>query len=308
MYSSPLRTTLLLAPLLLWLLSSPLPAAPLVIKIATLAPEGSMWMNTLEEMKREIEAQSQGKLSLRFYAGGIAGDEQDVLRKIRIGQLHGGIFSGVGLGTVLPEVRVLELPLLFHDYAEVDYVTGKLWKRFGQAFLRKGFVLLGSAEAGFVYLFSSTPVRSQADLQQIKIWTWEGDPLPRAMFAAYGIVPVPLALPDVLTSLQTGLINAFYAPPLAAISFQWFTRVRYMLSLRFTDAIGAMLLSRRQWQKIPAELQATLSEITHRYSQRIVALTRKANAEAIEILRQNGITILDLPPAEIKKLEVVSAQ
>jgi TRAP-type C4-dicarboxylate transport system substrate-binding protein len=283
-------------------------AEPLEIKLATLAPEGSLWMNTLQAMKKEIENHSQGRLSLRFYAGGIAGDEKDVLRKIRIGQLHGGVFSGVGLGEVLPEVRVLELPFLFQNYAEVDYITEKLWERFDAAFRQKGFVLLGSAEAGFVYLFSHTPIRGQEDLQKVKIWTWAGDPLPREMFATYGVVPIPLALPDVLTALQTGLINAFYGPPLAAISFQWFTRVRYMLSLRFTDAIGAILLARSRWEKIPPDLQTLLLQTTRRYAQQIVELTRQENEKGIELLKQNGIEILDLPPGEVKKLEVASTQ
>ncbi len=283
-------------------------AQPLELKLATLAPEGSIWMNTLNDMKKEIETRSQGKLLLRFYAGGIVGDEKDVLRKIRVGQLHGGVFSGVGLGEILPEVRALELPLLFQSYAEVDYVTRRLWERFARGFRQKGFILLGSAEAGFVYLFSQSPIQSQEALQKLKIWTWEGDPLPREMFAAYGVVPIPLALPDVLTSLQTGLINAFYGPPLAAISFQWFTRVQYMLSLRFADAIGAILLAKSRWDKIPSDLQTLLQETTHRYAERIVELTRKENEEGLEILKQSGIEIIDLPPSEVQKLRTVSTQ
>ncbi len=187
------------------------PAVP--IKFATLAPEGSTWMQTLRAMDEELRKASGGRVHLTLYPGGVAGDEIDVLRKIRIGQLHGGAFSGVGLGAVLPAVRVLELPLLFQNPGEVDYVTATMEEKFARAFEEQGFVLLAFAEAGFVHLFSKKAIRHREDLNRVKIWTWQGDPLALAMFRAYQVAPVPLALPEVLPSLQTGLIDAFYAPP-----------------------------------------------------------------------------------------------
>src|SRR2546428_5800880 len=167
-------------------------AEPVVIKFATLAPEGTPWMNIMEEMNQEIQEKSAGQVTFRFYPGGVAGDERDVLRKIRINQLHGGAFSGFGLGDVLPEVRVLEVPLLFRSSAEADHVAASLFEHLAAGFAQKGFVLLSLNEAGAVYIFSKNPIRTSADMARSKIWIWQGDPLPQAIFKAYGIVPVPL--------------------------------------------------------------------------------------------------------------------
>jgi TRAP-type C4-dicarboxylate transport system substrate-binding protein len=175
-------------------------------------------MNIMAEMNREIQEKSGGQVAFRFYAGGVAGDERDVIRKIRINQLHGSAFSGFGLGEELPEIRVLELPLLFRDGQEEDHVATALFEHFAAAFAQKHFVLLALNDAGSVYVFSKDPIRTKADMARSKIWIWQGDPLPQAIFKAYGIVPVPLSLPNVLPSLQSGLIDACYGTPLTVLA------------------------------------------------------------------------------------------
>ena len=278
------------------------------IKFATLAPEGSTWMQALRAMDEELRTQSGGRVHLTFYPGGVAGDEIDVLRKIRIGQLHGGAFSGVGLGAVLPAVRVLELPLLFRDAGEVDYVTAAMEEKFARAFEEQGFVLLAFAEAGFVHIFSKRAIRHREDLNRVKVWTWQGDPLALAMFRAYEEAPVPLALPEVFPSLQTGLIDAFYAPPLAAIALQWFSQVSYMSSEGFTNAIGGMLIARSRWEAIPAALQGMVKTVVKKYARQVVVRTRQENQEALKVLNRQGIQMVDLHPEERNRLLQVSRE
>ncbi len=273
-------------------------SAPLTIKFATLAPEGSTWMLTLREMDAELQQRSSGRIRFVFYPGGVLGDEIDVIRKIRIGQLHGGAFSGVGLGSVLPSVRVLELPLLFEGADDADFVTGRLEENFARAFEKRGFVFLAFAEAGPVHIFSQNAIRRRQDLKGIKLWTWYGDPLAEALFRTYQVTTVPLALPDVFPSLQTGLINAFYAPPLAAIALQWFNQVSYMSSQWLTRAIGGMLISRSRWRTIPEDLRITLKDVAKKYARQVVVKTRRENQEALTVLKRNGIQIVDLDPAE----------
>ena len=161
-------------------------------------------MNIMEEMNREVQEKSGGQVAFRFYAGGVAGDERDVLRKIRINQLHGGAFSGFGLGEVLPEIRVLELPLLFRNGQEADHVATALFEHFATAFAQKHFVLLALNDAGSRLRLLERPHPHQSGHGSLEDWTWQGDPLPQAIFKAYGIVPVPLSLPNVLPSLQSG--------------------------------------------------------------------------------------------------------
>ena len=293
------------------LLLSPLPingSPPLTIKFATLAPEGSTWMLTLREMDAELQQRSRGRIRFVFYPGGVLGDEIDVIRKIRIGQLHGGAFSGVGLGSVLPSVRVLELPLLFEGADDADFVTERLEENFAQAFEKRGFVFLTFAEAGPVHLFSQKAIRRRQDLGGVKIWAWHGDPLAAALFRAYQVAPIPLALPDVYPSLQTGLIDAFYAPPLAAIALQWFSQVSFMSSQGLTRATGGMLISRSRWEAIPAELRMILRDVAKRYAREAVIKTRRENQEALVTLKRHGIEMVDLDPAERRQLLEVSRQ
>ena len=284
-------------------------AEPVVIKFATLAPEGTPWMNIMEEMNREVQEKSGGQVAFRFYAGGVAGDERDVIRKIRINQLHGGAFSGFGLGEVLPEIRVLELPLLFRDGQEADHVATALFEHFTAAFAQKNFVLLGLNDAGSVYVFSKDPVRTKADMARSKIWTWQGDPLPQAIFKAYGVVPVPLSLPNVLPSLQSGLIDACYGTPLTVLALQWFTKVKYRTSLAITNVMGALVLSDTLWQQLSAEQQTLVRETVHKYNAKAVMNMRQYETKALTLLQTTaGIETIPVAEEEVTRLQQVSAQ
>ncbi|MBN1106114.1 MAG: TRAP transporter substrate-binding protein DctP, partial [Deltaproteobacteria bacterium] len=167
---------------LLFLSSSAQGAERTLIKFATLAPEGSAWMKTMREMDKTVREKSQGQVAFRLYAGGVAGDELDVLRKIRVGQIHSAAFSGVGFGGILPMVRVLDLPFLFRDYGEIDRVHEELEDYFSDRFREKGFELLSWAEVGNVHLFSQEPIRRIGDMARLKVWSWTGDPIAKETF------------------------------------------------------------------------------------------------------------------------------
>ena len=284
-------------------------AEPVIIKFATLAPEGTPWMNTMEEMNREVQEKSGGQVAFRFYAGGVAGDERDVLRKIRINQLHGGAFSGFGLGEVLPEIRVLELPMLFRDGQEADHVATALFEHFVAAFTQKNFVLLALNDAGSVYVFSKDAIRTKADMAHSKIWTWQGDPLPQAIFKAYGVVPVSLSLPNVLPSLQSGLIDACYGTPLTVLALQWFTKVKYRTSLAITNVMGAMVLSDALWQQLSAEQQTLVREAVRKYNAKTVTNMRQYETKALTLLQTTaGIETVTVAEEEVARLQQISEQ
>jgi TRAP-type C4-dicarboxylate transport system substrate-binding protein len=246
-------------------------------------------------------------LALKIYAGGVSGDEIDVLRKMRIGQVHAAAFTGVGLGQIVPAVRILELPLMFRSYEEVDYVKGKLEPEFNKQFSDKGFESLGWAEAGFVNIFSNKPIKSKADMSGVKMWAWEGDPLVQAMYDALGITPIPLALPDVLTSLQTNLIDGVYGPPLGVIALQWFTKVKHMTDINLANSTGALLISKSRIKQLPADLQQILRETSKKYSDILVKKIRAENGQAVEQIRKAGIEIIAVDPKEKEELVSVSA-
>ena len=284
-------------------------AEPLTIKFATVAPEGSTWMNAMKELDKTIREKTQGQIVFRVYAGGVAGDELDALRKIRIGQLQSAAFSGVGFGQILPSVRVFDLPLLFRNYKEIDSVHKELEGFFAEQFRQKDFELLSWAEVGNVHLFSQEPIRKVSDLAKLKVWTWSGDPIAKETFSAMGTNPIPLAITDVTTALNTGMIDTVYAPPLGAIALQWNLYVKYMTSLPLAHSTGAVLISKNFAQKIPAEHFKIIKDEFHRSMERLTLELRKQTEESVALLEKGGIKILPVPQeADLKEFYKVHDQ
>lgn len=272
------------------------------IKFATLAPDGSTWMNVMREFDQAIREQTNGELGFKIYPGGVAGDEKDVLRKIRLGQLHSAGFTGVGLGEVYSEVRIFDSPFLFQNYDEVDFIQQKFFDKFAKGFEENGFVLLGWADVGFVYVYTNSPVKTLDDMKSVKIWMWEGDPVAEATFKSFGINPIPLSVIDVMTALQTGMVNGVYVSPLAIIALQWFTKVKYMMEVPLADAAGAVLISKKMFDKIPVQYQEILVTNAKKYFEKLMKLSRDDNARSIETLKQNGIKLTPSPPSDQLKL------
>lgn len=286
-----------------------LAAEPVTIKFATVAPEGSTWMNTMKELEKTIHEKTKGQIVFRVYAGGVAGDELDALRKIRIGQLQSAAFSGVGFGQILPTVRVLDLPFLFRNDKEIDLVHKELESFFADQFRQKDFELLSWAEVGNVHLFSQQPIRNVRDLAKLKVWTWSGDPIAKETFSAMGTNPIPLAITDVTTALNTGMVDTVYAPPLGAIALQWNLYVKYMTSLPLAHSTGAVLISKHFAQKIPAEHFKIIKDEFHRSMERLTLELRKQTEESVALLEKGGITILPMPQdADLKEFYRVHDQ
>jgi len=265
------------------------------IKFATLAPEGSTWIKVMRDLDTAVRAESGGRLGFKLYPGGVAGDEKDVIRKIRLGQYGGGGFTGVGIGEVAKKVRILDAPLFFRSYDEVTFIRQKYERDFEQSLEEAGFVLLGWAEVGFVYVFSNKLVRSFSDLKSMKPWMWEGDPIAQAAYQAIGVSPVPLSITDVMTSLQTGMIDAVYSSPYALVALQWFTRVSYAMTQPLADALGAAIVSKRIFDSLPDDLKRILLTNSRKYIDSLTLSSRQDNAKAIETLKQRGIKFVQAP-------------
>ncbi|MBI2982219.1 MAG: TRAP transporter substrate-binding protein DctP [Deltaproteobacteria bacterium] len=271
--------------------------APLVwgqskeLKLATIAPAGSSWDKITTRMNDELKVKSGGKLSFRIYPGGTQGDEKDVVRKMRIKQIHAGGLTGNGLGQIAPQIRVLELPFLYHSSQEIDYVTGKMGSQMETVLLKgnPSVVLLGWAEAGFVYIYSNKPIKKLTDLKGTKVWQWEGDPLAAATFASLGVAPIPLAITDVMTALSTNMVEAVYAPPLAALALQWASKVKYVTDLPVVNSMGALVMLQSEFNRLPLDQQKLLREVTAKYTREIVEQTRKDNLQAIEEMKRLGV-------------------
>ena len=272
-----------------------------VIKFATVAPEGSTWVNSMRQLDQTLRQKSGGKIEFKIYPGGIAGDELDVLRKIHIGQLHCAAFSGVGIGQILPQARVLDLPFLFRDDREIDLVHEALRTYFSEAFQARGFTLLSWAEVGNVHLFSKKQISRVEDLRGLKIWTWSGDPISRETFSVMGSNPIPLSITDVTMALNRNMIDTVYAPPLGALALQWNVYVKYMTEMPLAHSTGAVLLLSTVYNRLPADLRELLQNEFRKAMSDLTLELRRQSDQAIDEIRKQGVIITPQPTG--KELE-----
>jgi len=275
--------------------------ATTTIKVAVVMPEGSPWTNSLRNMASEIEKQTAGEVKFKIYAGGVSGDEVDVIRKMQVNRIHAAGFSGVGLGILLPKIRILEAPMLYKNYKEIDLVKEKLYNEFSKDFEKRGYVLLGFVEAGFVYFFSKKNMSGHGGLKNIRMWVWKSDAVAKTTLETFGIKTYPLHLADVNTGLETGMIDSFYSPPLAAIVFQWFSKIQYFLDYPMVNSTGALLIKKSIFDKLSKENQKIFKKTAKKYCRELIRLARKDNEKALDVLKKEGI-IFESPPQKSRLL------
>lgn len=284
--------------LLLSLLSLTLHAQ--TIKVGVLAPEGTGWAKLIKKMTEEIKTATAGNVEIKVYYGGSQGDEEDVLRKIRVGQLQGGIFTGKTLGDIYGDMRVMEIPFSFRDPKEGIRVLDKLTPYFNQGLEKKNFKNLVSFHIGNVYFVSQKKASSLNDLKGIKIWSWQGDPVVMSMIDIMKLVSVPLPLPDVLSSLTTGVVEAAYAPAVGIIALQWNTKVKYLVDFPVTLSVGAFVITQDAWKKMSPADQAKVSAITTKFSQDINNNNLKETEDSLKAMKAQKIEFLKFPDSEVK--------
>jgi TRAP-type C4-dicarboxylate transport system substrate-binding protein len=266
------------------------------LKIATVAPDGTGWMLEMREGAKEIAERTDGRVKFRFYPGGIMGNDKSVLRKLKIGQLHGGAITGGGLARIDPNIQVYSMPFTFRSEDEIDYARERMDPLLIESLNDAGFVTLGFVEGGFAYLMSAAPVRGIEDLSGKKVWIPEGDRVNRAVFEDIGISPIPLPLPDVLTGLQTGLVDTVGASAIGAIALQWHTRIKYVTDLPLVYLHGALVVDRRAFARLDAKDQAVVREVMGEIATRLRHETRLDDKRARQALEDQGITFLKMTP------------
>ena len=282
------------------------------IKFGTVAPKGSAWYKVMKEFADAVKKETSNKVKFKIYAGGIQGDESQMLKRMRVGQLHAGGFIGPGLGQIVPDVRIFDLPFMFESYEEVDHVQANLLDYFRKKFDEKGFYLLAWAEAGFVNVFSTEKIQSYNDLKKAKIWSLADDPISDITFKALDVNPYSVPLTDVLTSLETGLVNTTYTPPLGAVTLQWFKKQTYFIDINLAFSSGAVIISKKAWDKISSEHQEIINKTAKTYFKKFNDVGRKSNEESKQVILDEGLKKLevkDLTPfkkaGEVAKKEAI---
>lgn len=283
-------------------LSSPGICGAAELKIATVAPEGSKWMQEMRAGAAQIKERTGGRVTLRFFGGGVMGDDRSVLRKIRIRQLQGAAFTAGGLAAVYPDINLYSLPLLFRSPEELDYVRARMDQVLLDGLEKAGFVSFGLAGGGSALLMAKLPVRRLEDLKGQKIWVPEGDRISYVAMEALGLAPVPLPMTDVLTGLQTGLIDIVANSPVGAIAFQWHTKVRYVTRVPLGYLFATLVIDRPAFDALRPEDQAVVREVMGRIYARFDARSRRDNEMAAEALARQGLIFIDPPQEEVDRL------
>ena len=274
-----------------------------VIKIATLSPEGTSVMQKLHAASDEIFRNTEGRIKFKIYPGGVMGNDNVVMRKMRTGQIHGSTFTAGGLSAVVSNYQILSLPLLFRNYEEMEAARKKIEPALTKSLEQKGYVSMGIVEGGFAYMMSSNPVGGPEDLQGRKVWIPEGDPIGRAVFDEANVPPVPLPLPDVLTGLQTGLIDTVASPPVATVALQWFTKVKYLTQEPLLYTYATFAFSDQAWKKISESDRAIVKTAMERFILELNSTNRKDNQKAMETLKNQGLEFVKIREGSKGKMQ-----
>ena len=278
------------------------------LKIATIAPDGTAWMREMRAAGDAIKTATEGRVEIKFYPGGVMGDDATVLRKMKIGQLQGGAFTGGEASILTKDAQVYSLPFAFRNFDEIAKARAKLDPLLKQSFAKAGYELLGISGGGFAYLMSTKPIKSREDLKSAKVWVPQGDKIAEMAFSAAGVSPIPLPLADVYTSLQTGLIDTAANTLSGALAFQWHTKIKHIVDLPLSFVVGTVVVDKKPFDALSeADRKAVETAFAASFA-RLEDINRKDNDSAREALKAQGIAIDPPSEADRKSWEALGAE
>ena len=285
---------------LLIICSGTLISKPIIIKLATLAPEGTEYYNLLLEMGQRWQEETNGEVILRIYPNGVVGRESDTIRKMRIGQIQASAMSSIGLADLTDQIQAFTIPMKFKDYDDVENVKEVMFDDISNGLSESGFKLLFLVDIGWVYWFSANEISVPEDLRNAKIYTTAGDYVTVELFKRFGFNAIPVSETDILTSLQTGMINSMQTVPILSLSSGWFALMPNMLDLKWAVFIGAVIVDERVWSKIRPEHQKAMMEIAQEISKKYQENGRATDAKAIEMMKEYGMKVKTPTDEELK--------
>lgn len=276
------------------------------LKIATLSPEGSMWMKKMRKGAAQVAVKTDNRVTFKFYPGGVMGNDKAILRKIRIGQLHGGAVVGGSLSKFFPANQIYAQPMKFKNLDEVDYVRKHIDPFIIDGLDKAGFVTFGIMGGGFAYIMSKKPVETVEELRNQKVWIPDNDKISQESIKAFGIAPIPLPIADVRTSLQSGLINTVATSPVGAVVLQWHTQIKYITNIPLIYLHAVLAIEKKKFLKIADADQKIVTQVMTKALKEIDLQNREDNAKAIQALKNRGITFISPPKADLERWHEVA--
>jgi TRAP-type C4-dicarboxylate transport system substrate-binding protein len=277
-----------------------------VIRIATLAPRGTPPFLALERWNEKLRARTQGRVHLQFFAGGISGDERDVIRKMKVGQIDGTGLTSVGLGQIYRPITVLQMPGLFQDNTDLHAVREAMEPSWKKEFSDRGYVLLGWFDVGFGRVFSKRPIEHPTDYRKVRAWMWREDPMFPLFMEIVGANGVPLGLPEVFPALQTGMVDTVIASSVAAVGLQWFRYVTHMSAEAGVALVGASLITKQKFEALPPDAQEAMRETSRELHDALNRDSLKADDVATHTLQARGMKMFSVKPYENEWIDAFS--
>ncbi len=267
------------------------------IDLATVAPKDSPWHEVLVKMGQEWKTLSRGKVRLRTFAGGVQGDEVEMLRKMRTGQLQAVAFSGIGLAHIEPAVACLGIPMMLDSYEALDYVRDRIAPKLEAGLAAKGYLVLNWGDVGWVHFFTRKPARTLDEIRPMRLFISAGDPQAEKLYTDFGFHPNPMLATEMLTSLKMGTIDAFDVPPLFALIDQSFALAPNMLDLKWAPLVGATIVRKEAWEAIPEALRPALLEAARAAGEQMRGRIRKMGEDAVPAMQKLKLNVIRLDAA-----------
>ncbi len=283
----------------LLLFASVLEAQPIRIRIGTVAPQDSPWHQTLKQLRQDWQKISQGAVRVQIYPGGVLGDGPEMVRQVRAGRIQAVTLTSAGLHQIDKGISCLQIPLMFDSYEELDYVREHISDQLEKRFEERGFKLLHWGDVGWVHSFTTEPVRTPDDLRKLKLFTHAGDPEMESLYKEFGFRVVPLSLTDMITSLQTEMIEAVSLPKIFVLLNGAYRLAPYMTSLRWTPLVGGTVISLATWERIPEDLRPGMLEAAVRSGAVLRDKIRKMDTDAMLEMEKRGLQVIDLNQTEL---------
>jgi TRAP-type C4-dicarboxylate transport system substrate-binding protein len=287
---------------------APARAQAQIVKLATLVPEGSVWDKSMRDMGAQWAASTQNRVSLRVYPGGVAGDEPDLVRKMRIGQLQAAAVTTAGLANIDPAFNVFNIPMFFTSYPELYATLDKLTPVLKQRLEAKGFVLLAWGHGGWVFFFTKQPVNSVEGLRRTKMFVWAGDDQMVALWKQFGFQPVPLAATDIMTGLQTGMIDSYATTPLLGLSLQWYRQTPNLVGVGLAPLVGGLVITKSAWAKIAPGDQVRILAACQKLEQRLEVEVPRQDTTAVAEMQKRGLKLNVISGANAAQFRATAEQ
>ena len=273
----------------------------ITLKLASPSPKGTVWEQAVKALGDAWNKTTGGKVKLKIYSGGVAGNEGDMLRKMELGQLDGAILSGVGLNLIATDLLILSMPMFIRDYLELDYLLNKFGDSLEDILYEKNFSLVGWQFLGWVHFFGTSKIVTPDDLRSQKLAVTKSDNVLQDVWQKMGFRIVPTANEEVMIGLQTGRIDAFYSPPILAASNQWFGLAKYMSEIPLSPLLAALIFTNKAWEKVPEEYRAELKKVTLETMLPVVKQSEEISDQAVDIMLKNGLEILPISESDRQK-------